>query len=198
MLFFYLYLMIKKRCDWCVGDIQYENYHDQEWGVPCYEAQKLFEFLILETFQAGLSWITVLRKRPHFHRAFDQFQAAKMAVYAPKKKALLMEDPGIIRNRQKIEAAVRNAQAFLSLDEKYGFGNFLWDAVGGRPQTNSYKTISEIPPYTPVAEKLSKTLKKEGFAFVGPTVIYAFMQATGMVNDHLVSCYRYAEIKNNS
>ena len=114
MLFFYLYLMIKKRCDWCVGDIQYENYHDQEWGVPCYEAQKLFEFLILETFQAGLSWITVLRKRPHFHRAFDQFQAAKMAVYDPKKKARLMEDPGIIRNRQKIEAAVRNAQAFLS------------------------------------------------------------------------------------
>jgi len=191
--------MVKKRCQWCLGDSLYENYHDNEWGVPVFEDQKLFEFLILETFQAGLSWITVLRKRQNFSQAFDQFEYQKIAAYDSEKIAALKRDAGIIRNRLKIEAAVNNAQAFIKIQKNYGsFSNFIWDFLNGIPITNTFQTLDEIPPFTPLAEKISKTLKKEGFKFVGPTVIYAHMQATGMVNDHLVDCFRYQELLNNA
>ena len=191
--------MVKKRCQWCLGDSLYENYHDNEWGVPVFEDQKLFEFLTLETFQAGLSWITVLRKRQNFSHAFDQFEYQKIATYDSGKIAALKKDAGIIRNRLKIEAAVNNAQAFIKTQKNYGsFYNFIWDFLNGVPITNTFQTLDEIPPFTPLAEKISKTLKKEGFKFVGPTVIYAHMQATGMVNDHLVDCFRYQELLNNA
>jgi DNA-3-methyladenine glycosylase I len=191
--------MVKKRCQWCLGDSLYENYHDNEWGVPVFEDQKLFEFLILETFQAGLSWITVLRKRQNFSQAFDQFEYQKIAAYDSEKIAALKRDAGIIRNRLKIEAAVNNAQAFIKIQKNYGsFSNFIWDFLNGVPITNKFETLDEIPPFTPLAEKISKILKKEGFKFVGPTVIYAHMQATGMVNDHLVDCFRYQELLNNA
>lgn len=191
--------MVKKRCQWCLGDSLYENYHDNEWGVPVFEDQKLFEFLILETFQAGLSWITVLRKRQNFSQAFDQFEYQKIAAYDSEKIAALKRDAGIIRNRLKIEAAVNNAQAFIKIQKNYGsFSNFIWDFLNGVPITNTFQTLDEIPPFTPLAEKISKILKKEGFKFVGPTVIYAHMQATGMVNDHLVDCFRYQELLNNA
>ena len=191
--------MVKKRCQWCLGDSLYENYHDNEWGVPVFEDQKLFEFLILETFQAGLSWITVLRKRQNFSQAFDQFEYQKIAAYDSEKIAALKRDAGIIRNRLKIEAAVNNAQAFIKIQKNYGsFSNFIWNFLNGVPITNTFQTLDEIPPFTPLAEKISKILKKEGFKFVGPTVIYAHMQATGMVNDHLVDCFRYQELLNNA
>jgi len=182
-----------------LGNSLYENYHDNEWGVPVFEDQKLFEFLILETFQAGLSWITVLRKRQNFSQAFDQFEYQKIAAYDSEKIAALKRDAGIIRNRLKIEAAVNNAQAFIKIQKNYGsFSNFIWDFLNGVPITNTFQTLDEIPPFTPLAEKISKILKKEGFKFVGPTVIYAHMQATGMVNDHLVDCFRYQELLNNA
>jgi DNA-3-methyladenine glycosylase I len=191
--------MVKKRCQWCLGDSLYENYHDNEWGVPVFEDQKLFEFLTLETFQAGLSWITVLRKRQNFSHAFDQFEYQKIATYDSGKIAALKKDAGIIRNRLKIEAAVNNAQAFIKTQKNYGsFSNFIWDFLNGVPITNTFQTLDEIPPFTPLAEKISKTLKKEGFKFVGPTVVYAHMQATGMVNDHLVDCFRHQELLNNA
>lgn len=191
--------MPKEKCRWCLGDSLYENYHDTEWGVPIYDDQKLFEFLTLETFQAGLSWITVLRKREHFSLAFDHFDYHKIAEYDSEKINALKNNPGIIRNRLKIEAAVNNAQAFLKIQSNYGsFSNFIWDFVNGVPLINSFKTLKEIPPYTPLAEKISKALKKEGFKFVGPTIVYAHMQATGMVNDHLVNCFRYQEILESS
>lgn len=191
--------MVKKRCQWCLGDSLYENYHDNEWGVPVFEDQKLFEFLTLETFQAGLSWITVLRKRQNFSHAFDQFEYQKIAAYDSGKIAALKKDAGIIRNRLKIEAAVNNAQAFIKTQKNYGsFSNFIWDFLNGVPITNTFQTLDEIPPFTPLAEKISKTLKKEGFKFVGPTVVYAHMQATGMVNDHLVDCFRHQELLNNA
>ena len=184
------------KCAWCLGDPLYENYHDTEWGVPVHEDQKLFEFLTLESFQAGLSWITVLRKRTNFSAAFDAFDYHKIAHYDQKKQAALLKDSGIIRNRSKIEAAIHNAQAFLNIQEKYeSFNRFIWDFTEGKSIQNKFKTLEELPPFTPLAEKISKALKKEGFKFVGPTVIYSHMQATGMVNDHVVDCYRHLEIK---
>ncbi len=189
--------MSKKRCQWCLGNTLYEDYHDTEWGVPIFEDQKLFEFLTLETFQAGLSWITILKKRENFSLAFDQFDYQKIASYEPKKLASLKNDIGIIRNRSKIEATVNNAKAFIKIQEKHrSFSNFIWDFVENKPINNSFKTSEEVPPFTPLAEKISETLKKEGFKFVGPTVMYAFMQATGMVNDHLEDCFRYQELVN--
>jgi len=188
--------MSKMKCAWCLGDPLYENYHDTGWGVPVHEDQKLFEFLTLESFQAGLSWITVLRKRTNFSAAFDAFDYHKIARYDQKKQAALLKDSGIIRNRLKIEAAIHNAQAFLNIQEKYGsFNRFIWDFTEGKSIQNKFKTLEELPPFTPLAEKISKALKKEGFKFVGPTVIYSHMQATGMVNDHVVDCFRHLEIK---
>jgi DNA-3-methyladenine glycosylase I len=185
----------QKRCPWCEGDVLYEKYHDQEWGVPIFDDLKLFEFLTLETFQAGLSWITVLQKREHFRVAFDQFDYKKVALYGDEEIKALIENEGIIRNKQKIKAAVNNAQRFIAMRQKHGtFSQYIWDFVGGKPLQNSFKTLEEIPAKTTLSDTISKDLKQNGFQFVGPTVIYAHMQATGMVNDHLVGCFRYQEL----
>lgn len=187
--------MDKKRCRWCEGDTLYEDYHDKEWGVPLFDDRLLFEFLTLETFQAGLSWITVLRKREHFRKAFDSFNYHKIATYDAEKVATLLLNRGIIRNRLKIEATIKNAEAFMLVQKQYSsFSSYIWDFVSGKPIINQYKTLKQIPAHTPLAEKISKDLKQKGFKFVGPTVVYAHMQATGMVNDHLIDCYRHSEI----
>ena len=185
----------KKRCGWCGDDPLYVAYHDEEWGLPVYDDQTLFEFLILEGAQAGLSWSTILRKREGYRRAFDGFDAEKIARYDGIKISALLTDPGIVRNQLKIGSAVTNAQAFLKIRDEWGsFSKYIWSFVDGRPIQNAWRSLSEIPAKTPVAEALSKDLKKRGFRFVGPTIIYAHMQATGMVNDHLVDCFRYPEI----
>ena len=195
MLFLYLPFMEKSKCDWCKGSPLYEKYHDTEWGVPLFDEQVLFEFLILETFQAGLSWITVLRKREDFRKAFDQFDYKKIAAYNSSKEQELLQNSKIIRNRLKISATINNAEAFMKIQKKYGsFSDYIWGFVDGTPITNSFKTLAEIPSKTPLAETISKDLKQNGFKFVGPTVIYAHMQATGMVNDHLTNCFRYKEV----
>lgn len=187
--------MSKLRCQWCLGDSLYENYHDTEWGVPIYDEQKLFEFLTLEIFQAGLSWITILRKRENFYNAFHQFNYVKIAGYSSDEITNLKKNRGIIRNKLKIEAAINNAKAFIKIQKNYGsFSKFIWAFVDGKPLMNTFKKLNEVPHYTPLADKISKALKKEGFKFLGPTVVYAFMQATGMVNDHLIGCFRYDEI----
>ena len=185
-----------QRCSWCLDDPLYIKYHDLEWGNPVYEDQKLFEFLILETFQAGLSWITILRKRENFRGAFDNFDYLKVASYNTEKVELMMQNKGIIRNRLKIYAAVNNAQAFLEvIRQEKSFSDYIWQFVEGKPIQNQYRSMEDVPAYTPLAEKISKDLKQRGFKFVGPTVIYSHMQATGMVNDHVMSCFRYKEIQ---
>ncbi|SFU28430.1 DNA-3-methyladenine glycosylase I [Pustulibacterium marinum] len=184
-----------KRCGWCEGDSLYEKYHDEEWGVPVYEDDKLFEFLILETFQAGLSWITILRKRENFREALDNFDYKKIAHYTEDKLTSLLENPGIIRNRLKIKATVSNAQAFMKIQEEFGsFSKYIWKFVDHKPIVNSVTNYKEAPANTEISDTISKDLKKRGFKFVGSTVIYAHMQATGMVNDHEVDCFRYNEV----
>lgn len=184
-----------KRCGWCEGDELYERYHDEEWGVPVLNDDTIFEFLILETFQAGLSWITILRKRENFRTALDNFNCQKIANYSEEKIEELMQDPGIIRNRAKINATRTNAQAFIKIQKEFGsFSKYIWSFVGGKTIQNSVIEYKKAPATTPVSEALSKDLKKRGFKFVGPTVIYAHMQATGMVNDHEVACFRYKEL----
>lgn len=184
--------MQKTKCDWCVGDEFYEAYHDQEWGVPVYDDATLFEFLILETFQAGLSWITILRKRENFRKALDNFDFKKIANYKQPKINSLLQDAGIIRNKLKINATVSNAKAFMDIQKEFGsFSTYIWNFVDGKPIKNSWKTMSDVPATTPISDALSKDLKKRGFKFVGSTVMYAHMQATGMVNDHIVSCFRH-------
>ena len=186
----------KKRCQWCVGDPLYEAYHDHEWGVPIHEDQLLFEFLTLETFQAGLSWITILKKRENFRSAFDSFDYQRIAHYNEDKIQDLLHDARIIRNQKKIRATVNNAQRFMEIQKSHGsFSSYIWDFVGNTPIQNSYTKESELPVTTDIATNLSRDLKKRGFRFVGPTVIYAHMQATGMVNDHTTACFRYEEIK---
>ena len=186
----------RQRCSWCLGDPLYIKYHDLEWGNPVYEDQKLFEFLILETFQAGISWITILRKRENFREAFDNFDYLKVASYNTEKLELIMQNKDIIRNRLKIYAAMNNAQAFLEvIRQEKSFSNYIWQFVEGKPIHNQYRSMEDVPAYTPLAEKISKDLKQRGFKFVGPTVIYSHMQATGMVNDHVMSCFRYKEIQ---
>jgi DNA-3-methyladenine glycosylase I len=186
---------IKQRCGWCVGDTLYEEYHDKEWGKPVRDDQTLFEFLILETMQAGLSWIIILRKRENYREALDGFDMVKIADYNPKKIETLMQNPGIIRHRLKIDAIVNNAQAFLQIQQEYGgFSNFLWSYVDDKPIVNAITNYKEAPATTPISDQLAKDLKKKGFKFVGSTTIYAFMQAVGMVNDHEISCYRYDEV----
>ena len=194
--FLYLnFMQIQVKCGWCKGNDLYEKYHDTEWGVPVFEEQTLFEFLTLETFQAGLSWITVLRKRPEFRKAFDQFDYHKILHYNSQKEKELMNNSGIIRNRLKISATIQNANAFIEIQSKQGsFSNYLWKFVDGTPKINLFKNPADIPSTSTLAVTLSKDLKQKGFKFVGPTVIYAFMQATGMVNDHLVDCFRYKEV----
>lgn len=187
--------MEKIRCDWCIGDPLYEKYHDEEWGTPVYDDNKLFEFLILETFQAGLSWITVLRKRENFRAAFDNFNYHKIANYNHDKIDALLQNAGIIRNKLKIKATVTNAQAFIKIQNEFGsFSDYIWEFTDGKPIKNSFKTMKDIPANTTLSDTISKDLKQRGFKFVGTTVIYAHMQATGMVNDHIVDCFRYNEV----
>jgi DNA-3-methyladenine glycosylase I len=181
------------RCPWPGTDPVYVAYHDTEWGVPEFDDRALFEKLLLDGFQAGLSWITILRKRDSFRRAFDGFEAERMVRYGPDKIMSLMADPGIVRNRMKVEGAVDSARAYLELMEKGGFARHLWGFLNGRPLQNSFRGLEEVPAETPLSQKISKDLKARGFRFCGPTIVYAFMQATGMVNDHLVGCFRHAE-----
>ena len=184
------------RCPWCGTDPLYVQYHDEEWGVPVYDDQALFAKLILDGDQAGLSWITILRKRENYYRAFDNFDPVRMAAYDEAKIAALLADPGIVRNRLKIRAAVQNAQAYLRIQaEEGGFSDFLWQFVGGRPIQNNWRTLADFPAKTAESEAMSKALRRRGFNFVGPTICYAFMQAVGMVNDHTVDCFRYAEVQ---
>ena len=184
-----------KRCAWAECDELYEKYHDEEWGVPVRDDAVLFEFLILEGMQAGLSWATILKKRENFRKAFDNFDARKIAKYDQKKINSLLKDKGIIRNKAKVNAAVTNAKAFLEVQKEYGsFSKYIWSFVNNKPVINKWKRLNQLPAKTPLAEKISKDLKARGFKFIGPTIVYAHMQATGMVNDHLVDCFRYKEL----
>lgn len=188
--------MDDQRCNWCRGNPLYEKYHDEEWGVPCYDDRTLFEFLVLEGAQAGLSWITVLKKRDAYRAAFDQFQPDKIACYGDQDIERLLADPGIIRNRLKVQSAIKNAQAYLRIvDSGRSFSDYLWQFVDGRPVQNRFTSLSEVPAATAESERMSKTLKQDGFSFVGSTICYAHMQATGMVNDHLVTCPRHQQVQ---
>lgn len=185
-----------KRCAWAGDDPLYQLYHDREWGVPLHDDRGLFEFLVLEGFQAGLSWITVLKKREAFRAAFDHFDFNKVAEYGDNQVRELLENPGIVRNRLKIHAAIDNAGAFIRIREDYGsFDNYIWGFVGHDPIQNHWRSLKEVPAYTPLAEKISKDMKRRGFSFVGPTIVYSHMQATGMVNDHTTDCFRHGQIK---
>ena len=180
-----------KRCAWAQGEL-YIAYHDQEWGVPVHDDRLLFEFLILEGAQAGLSWITILRKRENYRRAFDNFDPRKVARYDSRKIQMLLADAGIVRNKLKIASAVQNAKAFLAVQKEFGsFDRYLWQFVGGQPIRNHWKSLKEVPPSTLISDALSRDLLKRGFKFVGSTICYAFMQAVGMVNDHTKDCFRY-------
>lgn len=188
---------MKRRCEWLSNDEIYIEYHDKEWGVPVYDDFKLFEMLILEGSQAGLSWITILKRRETYRKAYDNFNPVKMSKWTDKKIETLLKDPGIIRNKLKVAAAKQNAKAFLEVVKEYGsFKSFIWSFVDNKPIKNSWKTISDIPATTKVSDAMSKALKKKGFKFVGSTICYAFMQAVGMVNDHTTDCFRYSQIKN--
>jgi DNA-3-methyladenine glycosylase I len=182
------------RCWWAGSDPLYVRYHDEEWGVPVHDDRRLFEMLCLEGAQAGLSWSTILNKRTNYRAAFDDFDPVKVAAYDEGKVAALLQDPGIVRNRLKVNAFVRNARAFLQVQEAFGsFDAYIWQFVGGKPRVNAWQGLQDIPSKTSEAEAMSKDLQKRGFTFVGPTICYAFMQAVGMVNDHTVDCFRYAE-----
>ena len=187
---------MKQRCPWCGTDPLYVAYHDTEWGVPCHDDKVLFEFLVLEAAQAGLSWITVLRKRENYRRAFAGFDAQKIARFGDKDVARLMADAGIIRNRLKIDSTISNAQVVCDMHDKgETLDHLMWQFVDHQPLVNWWQNMGDVPASTPTAEAMSKALKKRGFRFVGPTVIYAHMQATGMVNDHLVSCHRHTAVR---
>jgi DNA-3-methyladenine glycosylase I len=189
---------LMKRCDWVTDDKEYRAYHDKEWGVPVHDDNKLFEMLILEGAQAGLSWLTILKRRETYRVAYDLFDTAKIARWDSAKVTRLLKDPGIIRNRLKVEAARTNARACLHVIEDFGsFDTFIWSFVSGKPIRNSWKEMDQIPASTAESERMSKELKRRGFTFVGSTICYAFMQAVGMVNDHLVDCFRYGAIKEN-
>ena len=187
---------MKRRCPWCEGSELQSAYHDREWGVPVHDDRRWFEFLILEGAQAGLSWDTILRKREHYRRAFARFDASKVARFGSKRARALMRNPGIVRNRLKIGAAVSNASAFLIVQCEFGtFDRYIWRFVGGRPIRNRWRAMQQVPASTPESDAMSKDLKQRGFRFVGSTICYALMQATGMVNDHLVSCFRHRQIR---
>lgn len=186
----------KERCSWCGTDPDYVAYHDEEWGVPLYDDRKLFEFLVLEGAQAGLSWITILRKRENYRKAYQDFDPNKIARWRPAKIESLMKNPGIVRNRLKIEGARKCARAYLQIVEEHGnFRDWIWQFVGGRPVQNEFRSLAEVPAQSEEAIAMSKALKRAGFTFVGPTICYAFMQATGMVNDHIVGCHRYQPVQ---
>lgn len=184
------------RCPWCGTDPLYVAYHDEEWGVPETDSRSLWEMLILEGFQSGLSWITILRKRENFRAAFAGFAPDVIASWGDSEVARLLDNTGIIRSRLKIEATIQNARSYLKLEQDEGFSDFIWSYVEGRPIQNSYQSLSDIPSKTPLSETLSKDLKKRGFKFCGPTIAYAFMQAVGMVNDHVITCPSYAKVRN--
>jgi DNA-3-methyladenine glycosylase I len=184
------------RCPWCVDHPLMMRYHDTEWGMPVHDDRKLYEFLVLDAAQAGLSWRTVLLKRENYRRCFDQFDPHKVSRYTERQMAKLMQDPGIIRNRLKIRSATINARALLKLQEECGsFDRYLWQFVGGKPRVNLFKTLSQVPATSPESDAMSKDLKKRGFTFVGSTICYAFMQAAGLVNDHLITCFRHGEVQ---
>ena len=186
---------MKTRCSWAGHDPLYLKYHDTEWGVPVHDDRLWFEFLILEGAQAGLSWLTILRKRPNYRKAFDNFNAGKIAAYDTAKIKVLLSDAGIIRNKLKIAATIHNAASFLAVQQEFGsFDQYIRQFVGGSTLKNSWKSVAEIPAQTPLSAAMSADLKKRGFKFVGPTISYAFMQATGLVNDHIVGCFRYGEV----
>jgi DNA-3-methyladenine glycosylase I len=185
----------KPRCTWCLGSEIYVRYHDEDWGVPEHDDRRLFAKLILDGAQAGLSWITILKKRESYYRAFDDFDAAKIARYSPKKVESLMQDAGIVRNRLKIEAAITNAKAYLAVKQELGsFDDYLWGFVGGKTKRNAWTSMKDLPATSAESDAMSKDLKRRGFKFVGSTICYAFMQAVGMVNDHRVDCFRYGEV----
>jgi DNA-3-methyladenine glycosylase I len=187
------------RCAWAGDDAEYVVYHDREWGLAVVDDRRLFEFLILEGAQAGLSWLTILKRRSAYRRAFDHFDPARVARYDDEKRRALLTDAGIIRNRLKIEAAISNARAFLSVQESHnGFFRYLWQFVDGRPLVNQWRTLNEVPAQTALSHQLSRDLKQRGFKFVGPTICYALMQAVGMVNDHLAACFRYQAVQAES
>ncbi|MBN1771398.1 MAG: DNA-3-methyladenine glycosylase I [Deltaproteobacteria bacterium] len=186
----------KRRCPWCGTEPFYVRYHDEEWGVPLHDDRTLFEFLVLEGAQAGLSWATILRKRPAYRRAFDRFDPRKVARYGARDVRRLLGDAGIVRNRLKLESAITNARAFLRVQEEFGsFDAYIWRFVDGRPIRNRWRTPAELPARTPLSDAVSKDLRQRGFRFVGSTIVYAHLQATGMVNDHLVGCFRYREVQ---
>ena len=183
---------LQSKCEWCLGDPLYESYHDNEWGVPCFNDRTLFEFLVLESAQAGLSWITILRKRENYRQVFDNFDVKKVAQFDQKKVDQLLQNPSIIRNKLKIHSTISNAKLYLALQQRHGsFANYLWAFVDGKPIQNKWASFSEVPAFTPLAETISKDMKKKGFKFFGKTICYAYMQAIGMVNDHTTSCFRY-------
>lgn len=187
--------MTKTRCDWVNSNDLMIKYHDTEWGVPLHDDRKLFEFLILDGFQAGLSWSTILNKRDNFRRAFDNFDPIKISGYRRRKIGSLLKDTGIVRNKLKIEASISNAKAFLDIQTQFGsFDKYIWQFVGDRPIVNKWRNMKDIPANTKESDAMSKDLKMRGFKFVGTTICYAFMQAAGMVNDHIISCYRYREV----
>ncbi len=188
---------MRKRCEWVTDDPLYRAYHDEEWGRPLHDDRLLFEFLILEGVQAGLSWLTILKKRENYRVALDHFDPHRVASYSPAKIEVLLQDKGLIRNRLKMKAAVTNARAFLAVQAAHGsFDHYIWQFVDGRPIRNRWRTTAEIPAWTPLSDTMSRDLKARGFRFVGPTICYAFMQAVGMVNDHIVDCFRYHQIAN--
>ncbi len=187
--------MTLPRCEWCLGSDLMIAYHDEEWGVPVHDDRKLFEYIVLDGFQAGLSWSTILNKRENFRTAFDDFAPERIARYTRRKIDRLLTDAGIVRNRQKVLATVSNAKAVLALQQEFGtFDSFIWRFVGGRPKQNRWRSLRQLPAKTKQSDAMSKALKERGFKFVGSTICYAFMQAAGMVNDHLVSCFRYREL----
>ena len=188
--------MVQQRCEWANSSALYIEYHDKEWGVPTHDERKLLEFLILEGAQAGLSWSTILNKRQAYLQAFDNFEPGKVANYDETKVQQLLANPGIVRNRLKIQAAIQNACSFLEIQDQYGsFDTYIWQFVDGKPVQNSWKSLQEIPATTKESDAMSKELKKRGFTFVGSTICYAFMQAVGMVNDHIVDCFRWQEVQ---
>lgn len=184
------------RCNWCIGKPLYEQYHDEEWGVPVYEDQKQFEFLILESAQAGLSWYTILQRREGYRKAFANFDYKKVAKYTPQKVEQLLQDSSIIRNRAKIEASINNAQRFMEVQQEFdSFCNYIWGFVGGKPIVNRWRSLKELPATSSISDALAKDMKKRGFKFLGSTTLYAHLQATGLINDHLITCHRYKKCK---
>jgi DNA-3-methyladenine glycosylase I len=184
------------KCDWCVGNALYEIYHDDEWGSPTYDDQQLFELLLLEGAQAGLSWITILKKREGYRKALDGFEAKKVALYGPARINELLLNPEIVRNRLKVESAVSNARLFLDIQERTGsFADYVWQFTDHQPTQNFFRSMEQVPATTPVSDRMARAMKKDGFKYVGSTICYAYMQATGMVNDHLVSCFRHEQCR---